>query len=86
VIINRPDVNNNIWDFGGSNFIVKNIEFSGGSKGLRCGDGNDLTNALFEDIKIHDTDATAWSFNDEGADYNNIVARRIEIYNTGSSF
>jgi hypothetical protein len=85
VIINRPDVYNNIWDFGGSNFIVRNIEFTGGSRGFRCGDGNNMANALFEDIKIHDTADTAWSFNDVGADYNNITARRIEIYNTGNS-
>ena len=29
VIVTRPDTNQNIWDFQGSNFIIRNIEFVG---------------------------------------------------------
>ena len=48
------------------------------------GDGNSVSNALFEDISIHGTESTAFSFNDVGQDYNNITIRRVEIYDTGS--
>ena len=39
VIIQRSDANNNLWDFSGTNFIIKNLTFVGGSRGLRMGDG-----------------------------------------------
>ena len=83
-IVKRNDASNNIWDFNGSNFIVKNIEFVGGSRGLRLGEQGNCANVLLQDLKVHETESTAVSFNDNGRDYNNITIRRVEVYNTGS--
>jgi len=77
------EANQNIMDFQGTNFILKNIEFTGGSKGLRLGETGNVSNALFENLTIHDTQETAFSMNQNGLDYNNITIRYLEVYNTG---
>lgn len=40
--------------------------------------------ATFEGINIYNTQATAFSANDGGQVYSNLVLRRMEVYNTGT--
>jgi len=84
VTIFRPNADQNIMDFQGTNFILQGIEFVGGSRGLRLGELSNVSNALFQNLIIHDTEATAFSMNDDNREYNNITIRYLEIYNTGN--
>ncbi len=85
VIFNRPNANQNIVDFTGSNFVIQNIEFTGGSKGIRLGtSGATVNNVLLYNLTIHDTAETAITCNDDSSVCNNLVVRNVEIYNTGT--
>jgi len=85
-VIQRGNANQNIIDFGsGSYFTIQNLEFIGGSKGLRFGETGNVTNALLLGNKVHGTATTAITFNDVGKTYSNITLRSNEIYDTGKS-
>ncbi|CAF4061640.1 unnamed protein product [Rotaria sp. Silwood2] len=67
----------------GSNFMVKGIAFTKGSKGVRIGPAV-TTNAIFDNIYIYNTTGTAFSANDAGNEYVNITLRNSEITNTNA--
>ncbi|KAH3764871.1 chondroitinase B [Pelomyxa schiedti] len=85
-IIYRPNENQNIMDIDGYNFVLSDLEFTGGSKGLRLGYGNSLrgiTNVTLHNLLVHDTAETAVSCNDGGTVCSNVIVEYCEIYNTG---
>ncbi|MEO0974827.1 MAG: hypothetical protein AAFX85_17200, partial [Pseudomonadota bacterium] len=75
----RPNANQNIMDIGGSHLVIRDLDMSGGGRGLRLeGSTSDL---VVERIALHDTQGTAFAANDLGAVYTRITIRRSEIYN-----
>eukprot|EP01114_Cavostelium_apophysatum_P011276 TRINITY_DN2548_c0_g1_i2.p1 TRINITY_DN2548_c0_g1~~TRINITY_DN2548_c0_g1_i2.p1 ORF type:complete len:629 (+),score=131.01 TRINITY_DN2548_c0_g1_i2:51-1937(+) len=84
--IYRPDANQNTIDIGtGSYFILQNLRFQGGSKGVRMGESGNIENAIFQNLEIFDTTTTAMSANDVGRTHTNVTIRHNEIHDTGSS-
>eukprot|EP01113_Clastostelium_recurvatum_P038647 TRINITY_DN5803_c0_g1_i2.p1 TRINITY_DN5803_c0_g1~~TRINITY_DN5803_c0_g1_i2.p1 ORF type:complete len:533 (+),score=88.18 TRINITY_DN5803_c0_g1_i2:26-1600(+) len=83
-IFPRSDASQNIWDIDGSYFTLRNLAFTGGSKGLRFGAQGNVTNVNLENIKVYDTEETGVTFNDGNRDYSNIRITGTEVYNTGS--
>ncbi|CAF3577728.1 unnamed protein product [Rotaria sp. Silwood1] len=73
----------NIINIQGSNFMVKGIAFTKGSRGIRLGP-NVIKNAVFDDIFIYNITGTAISANDAGNEYSNITLRNSEITNTNT--
>ncbi|CAF2405276.1 unnamed protein product [Rotaria sp. Silwood2] len=73
----------NIMNIQGSNFMVKGIAFTKGSRGIRVGPAV-TTNAIFDNIYIYNTTGTAFSANDAGNEYVNITLRNSEITNTNA--
>ena len=75
-----------MWDLNGNYLIIKNLEFQGGSKGLRFGETQDCSNLIIDNLKIHDTATSAFTMNQEGRTYSNIVIRNTVVYNTGNVY
>ncbi|CAF2527896.1 unnamed protein product [Rotaria sp. Silwood2] len=73
----------NILNIQGSNFMLKHLAFTKGSRGIRLGP-TVTSNAIFDDIYIYDTTGTAFSANDAGNEYFNITLRNSEIKNTNA--
>ncbi|CAF4601950.1 unnamed protein product [Rotaria sp. Silwood1] len=73
----------NILNIQGSNFMLKHLSFTRGSRGIRLGPAT-TSNAIFDDIYIYDTTGTAFSANDAGNEYFNITLRNSEIKNTNA--
>jgi len=74
----------NILNVQGSNYMLKHLAFTGGSRGVRLGP-KVSTNAIFDDIYIYDTTGTAFSANDAGLEYVNITLRNSEMKNTNAA-
>lgn len=84
-VITRPNANQNLMDIqAGSYFTIQNLEFIGGSKGLRFGETGAITNAIIQGNSVHGTATTAITFNDVGKTYDKISILKNEIYDTGS--
>ncbi|CAF1285032.1 unnamed protein product, partial [Rotaria sordida] len=73
----------NVMNIQGSNFMVKGIAFTRGSRGIRVGPAV-TTNGIFDNIYIYNTTGTAFSANDAGNEYVNITLRNSEITNTNA--
>ncbi len=75
----RPDARQNIWDFRAEHVVLRGIEFSGGSAGLRVQGARDLT---IESCVIHGTADVALRMNDSGETYEDVRILHNHIYDT----
>ena len=75
----RPDASQNIWDFSAEHTIIRGLEFSGGSAGLRIEGARHLT---IEDCEIHGTADVALRMNDGGQTYESVQILRNHIHDT----
>ncbi|CAF3421423.1 unnamed protein product [Rotaria socialis] len=73
----------NVINIQGSNFMVKGIAFTKGSRGVRLGPAV-TSNAIFDNIYIFNTTGTAFSANDNANEYANITLQNSEITNTNA--
>ncbi len=78
--LHRPDRDQNILDLSGTHLVVKDLAFSGGSRGLRL--ERSVAHARFERLLVHDTGDTAFSANTPGESYTHITVRRSEFFGT----
>ncbi len=72
----------NIWDLDARHAVLRGLEFSGGSAGLRVMSAEDLT---IEDCEIHDTGDVALRMNDSGQTYLRIAILRNHIHHTSGT-
>ncbi|MBT8491514.1 MAG: right-handed parallel beta-helix repeat-containing protein, partial [Deltaproteobacteria bacterium] len=77
----RPEDNQNIWDIEGEHLVIRGIEFSGGSAGLRFMTASFIT---IEDCEIHDTGDVALRANDSGT-YDSFRILRNNIHHTNNT-
>jgi hypothetical protein len=75
----------NIMNINGEYFLVKGIDFTGGSRGVRLGDSRDTSHAVFDSISIRDLTDNAFNANDAGRVYENITLRYSEFSGTGGT-
>ncbi|MDW8362782.1 MAG: right-handed parallel beta-helix repeat-containing protein [Myxococcales bacterium] len=75
----RPAENQNIWDLDVEHVVLRGIEFSGGSAGLRFEHARHVT---IERCEIHDTGDVALRMNDGGRAYEHVRILRNEIHHT----
>ncbi|MFT5354005.1 MAG: MYXO-CTERM domain-containing protein [Polyangiales bacterium] len=80
--INRPNASENLIDWSVEWVVIRGIEFSGGSAGLRFESGRDVT---IEDCEIHDTADVALRMNDGGVRYERMTIRRNHIHDTNGT-
>ncbi|CAF1026447.1 unnamed protein product [Rotaria sordida] len=73
----------NVINIQGSNFMVKYIAYTKGSRGIRLGPGV-TKNAIFDCIYIYNITGMAFSANDVGNEYVNITLRNSEMTNTNA--
>ena len=78
----QGDPSQNVINLDGAHFTLRGFEIVGGSHGLRLGDVSD---AVFEDLVIHDVEDVALSCNRPEHACDSLVVRGNEIYNTGRS-
>lgn len=69
----------NIWDLDVRHVVIRGLEFSGGSAGLRFQSAEDVT---IEDCEIHDTGDVGLRMNDEGQTYARVHILRNHIHDT----
>ena len=72
----------NIWDLDLRHVVIRGLEFSGGSAGLRFQSAEDVT---IEDCEIHDTADVALRMNDGGQTYSRVHILRNHIHDTGGT-
>lgn len=70
----------NVMDLDGSWFVLRHLEITGGSHGLRLGT---VDHATFEGLSLHDIDDVAISCNRSGNNCDSLLIRRNEIRDTG---
>ncbi len=75
----RPNATQNIWDFRAEYTVIRGIEFSGGSAGLRVQGARYLT---IEGCSIHGTADVALRMNDTNETYEHVRILRNHIYDT----
>ncbi len=80
-IVTRPDASQNVVNVVGSHLVLRGLEVTGGSRGIRLQGG--ASHVTIEDCHVHDVAANAISANDGGADYGFIVLRHNHIHDTG---
>jgi hypothetical protein len=81
--LNRPNADQNIIDIDGAeHVIIRGIEFSGGSAGVRISGARFLT---IEDCEIHDTGDVALRANDGGVTYESLRILRNHIHHTNNT-
>lgn len=81
--IHRPNASQNLIDIDSADWLViRGIEFSGGSAGIRISSARDL---VFEDNEIYDTADVAFRMNDGGAVYERITVRNNHIHDTNGT-
>jgi hypothetical protein len=79
----REGADQNLIDIDGAHYVVlRGIEFSGGSAGLRISQASFFT---IEDCEIHDTGDVALRANDEGSSYDNLRILRNNIHHTNGT-
>jgi len=88
VEIHRPNEAQNLMDIEGAQYLTfRNIEFTGGSRGIRIKSKGGFAAKFItlENNIIHDTGDAAVSANDGGNFYEGMVFRGNEIYNTSGT-
>lgn len=81
--IHRAGVDQNLIDLDRANYVViRGIELSGGSAGLRISAAQSLT---IEDCEIHGTDDVAVRANDSGVTYESLRILRNHIHHTSGT-
>jgi hypothetical protein len=81
--LTRPDVNQNLIDIGSASyFTFKDIDFEGGSAGLRFQGGSHIT---VDGCQIYNTDDVALRANDTGVTYDSFHIVRNHIHDTGGT-
>jgi len=78
----RPSDSQNIWDIRAEYLVLRGLEFSGGSAGLRFETGRFVT---IEACEIHDTGDVALRMNDVGQRYEGMRILRNEIHHTNGT-
>eukprot|EP01084_Bolivina_argentea_P177371 306719_1 len=76
----RPDANQNLIDIDGQYFRIHDMEFEGGSKGIRLEDNT--SHAEFFNLKIHDTADGGFTANTPNMEFSFIKVSNVEVYNT----
>lgn len=83
VHFHRPNANQNIIDIDDAEHVViRGIEFSGGSAGIRVSGARFLT---IEECEIHDTGDVALRANDTGVTYESLRILRNHIHHTNNT-
>jgi hypothetical protein len=78
----RQQSGQNIWDINASHTVIRGLEFSGGSAGLRVEAASFLT---IEDCHIHHTGDVAVRMNDVGQTYESVQILHNEIHDTSGT-
>lgn len=78
----RQDAGQNVWDLDARFLVLRGIEFSGGSAGLRVQSAEDVT---IEDCEIHDTADVGLRMNDGGQTYLRVSILRNHIHHTSGT-
>jgi len=81
-VIITQSAQQNTMNIKGSYFVIKGLEITGTSRGVRL--FNNAHHLELNGLIIHDVGDTALSANDGNNEYYNISVRNCEIYNTGS--
>lgn len=82
-VITRPDANQNTINIANNEYLIlRGIEVTGGSHGIRINNARFIT---IEGCHIHDTDDVALSANVPGSSYEGLVIRRNHIHNTNNT-
>ncbi len=79
-VVIMGDASQNTWNISGSYYEVRDLEFVGGSHGIRLASS---AHATFENLTIHGVDDVGISCNRPGETYEDVTIRRVEIYDTG---
>ncbi|MCA9656578.1 MAG: right-handed parallel beta-helix repeat-containing protein [Myxococcales bacterium] len=81
--LHRPNADQNIIDIDGATWVViRGIEFSGGSAGIRISAADHLT---IEDCEVHDTADVAIRANDGGVTYESLHIVHNHVHDTGGT-
>ena len=81
--LHRPNASQNIIDIDDAeHVIIRGVEFSGGSAGIRISGARFLT---IEDCEIHDTGDVALRANDSGVTYESLRVLRNHIHHTNNT-
>ena len=80
----RNNTLQNIWDLSGTFLNIQNLEFQGGSRGLRFGETQDCSYITVQNCKIHNTDSHAVTFNQDTRTYTQITFLNNQIYDLGT--
>jgi len=83
VISSDPAGSQNNINIAGQNFLWEGCEIVYGSLGLRL--MPNVSNAIFSNLYVHDTQGSAITANIDGAAYNNITFEKIEVTRTCAS-
>lgn len=78
----RPNEDQNIWDIRAEHVVLRGIEWSGGSAGLRFEHARFVT---IEECELHDTGDVALRMNDTGQLYEGMRILRNEIHHTNAT-
>ncbi|AKT37354.1 right-handed parallel beta-helix repeat-containing protein [Chondromyces crocatus] len=82
-VITRPNANQNVINIEGSEHVVlRGLEVTGGSHGIRMNQARFIT---VEDCEIHETDDVALSANFAGSSYEGLILRRNHIHHTNGT-
>lgn len=81
--VQRPNASQNIMDIENSNYVTfQNIEFSGGSRGIRIRESTFIT---LTNNHIHDTGDAAITANDTGSQYDTLTLTNNHIHHTNNT-
>ncbi|MBX3276176.1 MAG: right-handed parallel beta-helix repeat-containing protein, partial [Sandaracinaceae bacterium] len=78
----RQDARQNVWELDARHVVLRGVELSGGSAGLRVQSAEDLT---IEGCEIHDTADVALRMNDSGQTYLRIAILDNHLHHTSGT-
>ncbi|MEM9385294.1 MAG: right-handed parallel beta-helix repeat-containing protein [Pseudomonadota bacterium] len=81
--LHRPNREQSIIDLSAKHLVVRDLTFSGGSRGVRL--ERSSSHARFERIVVHSTGNAAFMASTRDETYTDIVVRRSEFYDTSGS-